>query len=500
MSSFREAVPVPKAPPLSKEDKKLFWHILVPVLIENIINTLFGVIDTMMLKSAENATQAIAAVGVTVAAINLAVCVATAFCSGFTVHIAQRCGAEDYKACRHASRISLPLMGTVGIVMSVGGVLLAPLLIKLLGANAEIAGDATTYFRIISAGFFAQIMTVTVCAVFRGIGQTRLPMLFNLVAGVLKIFLNFCLINGNLGLPAMRVAGAALSTTITKVFTCVAALLLLFLTPSLVRPKAQNGWGTWRDYVPTRQSMFPILQVGLFSGAEQMVLQGGNVVNTAILTVIPTVAYAGYQVSASIQELAWALSGGLSIAVTSMAGMLLGRGQMDQVSSLNRLVMRYGLLMGTGVVLLFFFLGMPMSTLFSADGEVLRISALLLKLYCIPAMAIFVHRTFSGVLCGISRPQGPLVASLISLWVFRVAGGFLSVRVWQMGVVAACVCNGLDQLCRALLDGVFYLTTVPRMRRTMARAAQQAALRAINRETLNKEKAAMMQAAAADGE
>lgn len=468
---FKEPVVVPKAPPLSREDKKLFWRILIPVLIENIINTLFGVIDTMMLKKADNATTAIAAVGVTVAAINLAVCMATAFCSGFTVHIAQRCGAGDYAACRRASRISLPLMGSVGLLLSVGGMLFAPLLIKILGANAEIAADATLYFRIISSGFFAQIVTVTVCAVFRGIGQTRLPMFFNLAAGVLKVFLNFCLINGNLGFPALRVAGAALSTTIAKAFTCVAALLLLFCTRSLVRPKAQNGWGTWRDYMPTRQSMFPILQVGIFSGAEQMVLQGGNVVNTAILTVIPTVAYAGYQVSASIQEIAWALSGGLSIAVTSMAGMLAGRGDIDRVSSLNRLVMRYGLLIGSGVVILFLFFGMPMGGLFSEDPEVLRICTLLLKLYCLPVIAIFVHRTFSGVLCGISRPQGPLISSLISLWIFRVAGGFLSVRIWQMGVVAACICNGLDQVVRAALDGVFYLATVPKLRRAKAQAA-----------------------------
>lgn len=468
---------LPKPEPLSAEDKRLFWRILIPVLIENMVNTLFGVVDTMMLKRAENATAAIAAVGVTVASINLAVCVATAFCSGFTVVIAQRCGAGDYAACRRTSRVSLPIMGAVGILLTVGGVLLAPQLIRLLGANSEIAADATLYFRIISAGFFSQIMTVTVCAVFRGIGQTRLPMMFNVAAGILKVFLNYCLINGRLGFPAMRVAGAALSTTITKLLTCVAGLWLLLGTRSLVCPKGNGSWGSLQDYLPTRRVMFPVLQVGIFSGAEQLVLQGGNVVNTAILTVIATTPYAGYQVSASVEELAWALSGGLSIAVTSMAGMLLGRGKVDQISSLTRLVMRYSLILSGGVAALFFFCGRAMGSLFSDDPEVIRICALLLRLYCLPAVAIFVHRTFSGVLCGISHPQGPLIASLISLWIFRVAGGFLSVRLWQMGVVAACVCNGLDQISRATLDGIFYAIILPRLRRYKEFAAARSARR-----------------------
>ena len=101
------------------------------------------------------------------------------------------------------------------------------------GANEETLALSCTYYRIFIAITPIQVMLMALCASQRGIGNTKVVMYVNVVGNLTNVFLNYLLIHGNLGAPAMGVAGAALASAIG---VCVSAvgILISVLHPNLI--------------------------------------------------------------------------------------------------------------------------------------------------------------------------------------------------------------------------------------------------------------------------
>ncbi|MBQ8203873.1 MAG: MATE family efflux transporter, partial [Clostridia bacterium] len=297
------------------QDRKLFIKMVIPVLIESVINTLFGIMDTAMLGRVDNASQAISAVGITGSLINMFIVLSAAFCVGFTAKISQNYGAHKYHECHAITAQMMPILAAVGVgitlIMSLG----APMLVRFVGANEEIYGDAVTYLRIIGYGMFFHIMAIAITSAFRGVGQTKLPMYYNIGAGITNVFFNYCLINGNFGFPALRVEGAAIATTISKLFMFLAAVFAIYRMDTIVKLKLKDSMR------PKKETIMPAVKLGLSSALEQVILQGGNVLTTKIISVIETTPYAAYSVSLSMESMVWAISGSYGTVSTTLAGM-----------------------------------------------------------------------------------------------------------------------------------------------------------------------------------
>ncbi len=435
---------------ITKLDRRFFWKILIPVLAENIINALFGIMDTAMLGRVDNAAQAIAAVGVTGACVNFFVCVFTAFCVGLTVKISQSYGAEDYSGCHRITSQLLPVMTLIGVIASTLMLIAVPYIIKFLGARPEIAQDAQTYLRIVCYGFFPQTVMIIATAAFRGIGQTRIPMLFNLSAGAINVMLNYVLINGKLGFPALRVAGAAWATSISKAVACIAVLIFLFFVETPIRQRIKDFFGCGRDMIK------PCVKLGISSGLEQVILQGGAVITTAILTVIETTPYAAYQVSVSIESIIWAISGAFGVASTSLAGMAMGENNRPKVRAIVNFVWKAALITALGICLVYFFLGKQVALLYTDETDVAVLAGTLLKICCPMIFGIFTHQSLSGGMRGMGKPLYPLIASLLSLWIWRVLGCFVAVRLLGLSIEWVVVMINCDQLMRGGVNLFFY--------------------------------------------
>jgi len=109
------------------------------------------------------------------------------------------------------------------------------------------------------------------------------------------------------------------------------------------------------------------------------------------------------------------------------------------------------------LVLVFLFCGHPLASVYTSDTAVAATAAKIL-LYCAVALpGVSTHQTIAGALRGAGDTKTPMIASLCSLWIFRVALSFLLVRVCGMGVLAMRVCISLDQLVRAAINLIRYL-------------------------------------------
>lgn len=435
---------------LTRRDVRFFLSIMIPSLVELLLSQFFSMVDTIMLGRLPDSAEILTAVGLTASPINLVVCVVTAFCIGTTATVAVFTGAGKNDRARSTSRQSLMLLAAAGIVLTVVCIAFAEPIIRFAGAKEDTLLPAVTYYRLIAAGFFFQSVTISITASLRGVGITRIPMLYNLAAAGLNVLLNYILIYGKLGLPAMGIAGAALATTLSKIVAFLAAVVIMFFLKTPVSVRKGDS------FRPDPSILRRILKIGITSGMEQVILQSGAVLSTKILSVIPNVDFAAYQIASSAEGIAWQPGSACCTAATTCMGQALGEGRIDKAKAMTRMIYLTALSMSGAMVLLFLFCGRSIASVYTPDTAVAHTAAQIMIYCAISLPGVSTHQTIAGALRGAGDTKTPMIASLCSLWIFRVALSFLLVRVLGLGVLAMRICVTLDQLVRASINLIRY--------------------------------------------
>ena len=279
-----------------KELYKKTLSIAWPSTVEGALMSIIGSVDTMMVGTLGAAS--IAAVGLTGQPRMILLILAQSLCVGTTALCARRKGAGDQQAANACLNQSLAVITVIGILMTLIGFFGAEWLMKLGGANEETIALSTTYFRVISLAFLPQCWQLCICAAMRAIGKTRVTMATNITANVINVCLNYVLINGKLGFPALGVKGAAIATacgTISASVICVFTVL-------------RRG-GYYRLKLPRfdRSTLAGLTKVGSSSVTESVCLRLGFLILARLIAGIGTNAFAAYQIVMQVTSLSFTL-------------------------------------------------------------------------------------------------------------------------------------------------------------------------------------------------
>ena len=432
------------------KDISYLFKLVIPIMTESLINMCFGIADTAMLGKSDGAAAAIAAVGVAGPIIDLFISITAAFCIGVTACIAQSYGAKDFENCKKITAHSVPLLAAFGLISSLVLVIFAPQLMKLQGANKEVFGNAVTYFRIVGAGCVFHFITIAVTAAFRGIGQSKLPMVYNLAAGAINVFFNYCLINGNLGFSKMGVAGAAIATTLAKIIICALSLILLFKLDTAVKPSVAKGFKF------KLSTLKPVVSLGSASAAEQMILRAGNIVSTMIISALGTASFAAFNISAQTEGFDWAIAGAFCAAATTIAGMAKGEGKPEKAFAMTKVIWCIALVFALATSFAYYFLGGNIASLYTNDKDVITHASQVLKVFSLITVGTCTHNVFAGAMRGMGYSKYPMLASLATLWVFKVFGSFIFATLLGYGVTAVAFCCVADQTVRGFINIGFF--------------------------------------------
>ncbi len=436
---------------LTRRDVGFFFSIMLPALVELVLSQVFGMVDTIMLGRLPDSAVILSAVGITLSPTHLIVGVVTAFCIGTTATVAIATGAGKTEDARCAVRQSFLLLTMVGVVLSVGCMAFAEPMMRFAGAKGDVLSPAVTYYRIIAAGFCIQSMTIAVTAGLRGVGITKVPMFYNLASAGLNVLLNWLLIYGKCGLPAMGITGAALATTLSKIVAFAAALWMLFFGRLPVSVRKGDS------FRPDFPMLSRILKIGVTSGMEQLILQSGAILSTKILAGVPTLDFAAYQIATSVDGMAWQPGGACCTAATTCMGQCIGEGRPDKAKAMVRMI--YGTALGMCVLVMVLFLtcGGPIAAVYTTEAEVAVIASRVIGWCALALPGVVTHQTIAGALRGAGDTRTPMIASLCSLWVFRVGLSWLLIGILGYGVIAMRICIACDQWVRALINMGWYL-------------------------------------------
>ena len=312
-----------------------------PAIIEQIMLTLVQYVDTAMVGSlGSNAT---AAVGLTSSTTWLFNGFFNAAAIGFSVQVAQHLGAGRQEDAKRVTWQALRFVGIFGVMMGAVAFALSFYLPAMLGADPAIRGDASLYFRIMACAMPFTLGSNMLSAVIRCAGDTRTPMLLNLMINVLNVILNTVFIYAPRTVTLFGrevfvwgagwgVGGAAFASGLS---TAIVACLFLVV---LLRKKSPIQISLKQRYPFERHCLLTAWRLGLPAALERSTLCVAQIVITALITGIGTVAVAANHLAVTAESISYLPASGVAVAGTTLVGQAIGAGRKDLAKRFARMV------------------------------------------------------------------------------------------------------------------------------------------------------------------
>jgi MATE family multidrug resistance protein len=399
----------------------------LPVVVSMLTQTLTSALESAFLGRFGTVEQGAAGLGGALLWPILIAC----NCSGMGVQIcvAQSMGAQRRSDCGAITWQGVYITGFAWLPMLVLGLYTLPL-VRLIAPSPELIEPTALYLRIELLGGLPALLNMTMIGFFRGLGDTRTPLVVVLMVECLSVLLDILLIFGVAGCPRLGIAGAALSTVICRTVGTV-IYLGLFL-----RRGRREGFLVQARLPFDRHACWHLMRVSWPIGAEGALEMGAWTLFTAFIARLGTADAAAHAIAMRVTSMSYMAGYGLCVSATTLVGQYLGAHNRAAArrSMVSCLVLVIGLMGSLG---LGFFVGRyPLVRLFTHDEAVIALSVRVLL--CVALLQVFdgINLIATGVLRGAGNTRWPMLVGLLLNWGIFVPSAALAIFVWPGGIVA----------------------------------------------------------------
>lgn len=430
--SLAAPTPAEQAPPSTRSSLlKLAW----PVIAEQVLATLANLVD--MILVGRLGAVAIAAVGLSLQPLWMTLSIFLGIGTGVNALVSRAFGANDQEAVRKGSHtafwLGLFFAGLVGALVWV----LTPSVISLMGAQADTAGDAATYLRVLVPGLVGLYWSMVLNAALRAVGDTRTSFYVNVMVNVINLVLSWALIYGHLGMPALGVYGAGLATTIARLLGAVVFLAVAW--------QRFGGFGSFDWTIMTR-----MLQVGVPAALEKMSSTLFYLIFARIISDLGTVAFAAHHVAVTGENIVWTATSGLSTATAVLVGQSLGARAPERAQATVREAGLLTIYAIGPIALMFIFFSGPYMRLFTDDPAVIMSAASVLRIGGIAEVPMALVLILMGAFQGAGDTR-PLIWITLAGGLARLLAAFTFVKVLGWGLEGAWLATWCDWGLRLVL-------------------------------------------------
>lgn len=420
-AAITPATEQPVTPGMRRRVLGLAW----PVIAQNLLETLVGVVDTLLV--ARLGAVAIAGVGTNVQVLFIVLGVLVGISAGSTVLVAHAVGARDWVAAQRVSKqsISWGLLGSLPVAALVA--LLAPQIIGAFGVDADVAAIGAECLRVTMIGFPAFLLIFVVSGIMRGAGDTRTPLVAGFISNIINAGLAWLLIYGGFGLPAIGAVGSAWAATAGRF---VAAAFVIFL---LLRGRGQLRLRGWHDWVPRVRELRRVLSLGMPAAVEQVLISAAFTVLTALIASLGTLSLAAQRISFTALSLSFLPGVGFAIATSALVGQNIGAGRPQDARAAARAAAEWVTLWMIPLGIIFLVFARPIMGLFTDDQEVIAIGARSLQVLAFSQPLWGLLFVWAGALRGAGNTRLPLFYNVLGMWL-GVAFAFILLRVTDVSL------------------------------------------------------------------
>ena len=396
---------------------KLILLYSLPLLLGNLFQNLYNTIDSLIVGNFIG-KNSLAAIGSTGALIHLLVGFFNGFSMGGTVVVSQFFGAGDKKNVQKAVHTMLAITLIAGIGLTGIGLLLSPLLLRMMKVPENVRTEALLYLTIYFSGIIFLIIYNMATGIFRAVGDTKNPLIYLIISSLLNIILDLFFIVG----LKRGIGGAAAATVISEAVSALLVLIRLKTT----RDDYHLEWKKIKiDFVILKK----IVKYG-FPGALQMtIFSFSNMFAQRYINAFGADVIAGQAAFQKIDSLALLPLISLGIGITTYASQNYGAGKIQRVRIGNEIAVRLSVIITVliGVTLAIF--APKLCALFNSDENVVRYGTFFVRTASCVCMIRSINEVYTGTLNGVGNPKAPVIIKLSGFVIFRQLWLFVVSRI-----------------------------------------------------------------------
>lgn len=400
-------------------------RLLIPLIIEQFLSYLVGLADSMMVSTAGGA--AVSAVSLVDSISVLMVNIFAALAAGGAIVVGQYLGLRSEEQARKAGQqllVSLQVLSVLAmglLLLFEGGIL------RLLFGKSdwEVQENCRIYYHIVMLSVPFIAMYNGAAALYRAVGNSRVPMRISMLMNGINIVGNAVLIYGF----RLGVAGVAIPTLVSRGVAMVIMLILVF------RPKFTLSVMAAGRYRFERRTMGQILSMGIPNGVENGMFQLGKIVLLSLVSTLPTASITANAIGNTITSVQGVVGVSVNLGIVAVVSQCVGAGDYPQARWYIRYMVKI-IYVGSIIVNGLIIAGIPLILkAYGATGETARLATGIILIHGI-SMALFWPLAFS-VNTGM-RAAGDarftMVIAVVSMWLCRVGLGHFFVLFCNTGV------------------------------------------------------------------
>lgn len=384
----------------------------LPLMLSGILQLMFNAVDIIVVGRFSG-SEALAAVGSTTALINVFTNLFIGISLGANVLAARFFAAGRREEMSETVHTSITLALISGILMAFVGLVFSKGALELMGTPEDVIGLSTLYMRIYFMGMPFFMLYNYGAAILRAVGDTKRPLYFLIIAGVINAGLNMVLVI----VFGLGVAGVGIATVFSQMVSCV--LVLTCLCRAEGSYKLSFSKLSMKGYY-----LKQIFQVGIPAGIQSTVINFSNALLQSSVNSFGSTAMAGYTAANNILGFLYVSINSVTQACMSFTSQNFGVGKykrMDRVL-IDCMILSVGvaLVLGCGA----YFFGAEILQVYTEEADVIQCGVEILSITTVPYFLCGIMDLFPGALRGMGYSAVPMVLSIIGtvgmrvLWIF----------------------------------------------------------------------------------
>lgn len=422
---------------MNRNDLKVIGLLALPVMVETVLQTLLGTVDTFF--AGQISDDAIAAVGVTNLIVNIFIAFFTAVSVGTLAVIGRYVGRSDAERGNRALQQSFLLSLFIGISVGALNLLFYRPILEISGADEDILVYAIPYYMVVVVPIVFLCLSLVLSSCLRATKDNVTPMAATGIANVLNILFNIFFIKLGLG-----IMGLALATTLSRAFGV--GILFIWLTKGTGFLRLPlRGWGVDVEMIRS------ILRIGVPAGGEKLIMRAGQLVYGAMILSIGSYAYVAHNIAGTIENYTYIPSMGFGVAAATLVGIGLGENNPEKAHRMALAANALSTIFMVSMGIIIFIFAPFFAVAFSSTPEVQMLTVGVLRMIAFFQPCSAITQVIESALQGAGDTRYPMFLTLFGIWGIRVCIGYFLGIICGFGLIGVWTAYIIDISVRGFL-------------------------------------------------
>lgn len=391
----------------------------IPLMLMGILQLFYNTADLLVVSLFSDDKNALGAVGSTSSLINLIVNLFMGLSAGTSVVCGKYYGAKEYNKMSKVIHTSIAISVLIGIVLGIFGFFSAKSLLYLMNNTEPLSA---IYLEIYFIGMPFNLLYNFAASILRAIGDTKRPLYYLSIAGIINILLNLFFVI----VCKMSVAGVALATIVSQFISCLLIMRTLIKTNDCYKVDLKK-------IKISKNELLEIIKVGLPAGIQSSIFSISNVIIQSSINKFDMIATEllgtgeivgtvknGNSAATSVEGFVYAAMNSVYYAALSFTSQNIGAKNENNIKKITIYSLIHVTLIALSLGVTLFILGKPILSIFTNDPSEIEIGYIRLHYLCLPYFLCGIMDVMVGILRGMGYSIMPMLVSIFGVCGFRI--------------------------------------------------------------------------------